>query len=147
MPSRGSKFELNSFFNFTILRSTCSFCMLIFSIICRSSSFELITCHIIHQVGVDRKTCIDWFNFLRDVCSADLLANPRQIGGPGHIVAIDESVVAKAKPANGHARPIPPQWVLVEWILLRKIISCSWYEIMLPYCFAFARSPHRFVHY
>jgi len=32
--------------------------------------------------------------------------------GPGHIVAIDESVVARAKPAtNRHARPVLPQWV------------------------------------
>jgi hypothetical protein len=46
---------------------------------------------------VDHKTVTDWFNFLRDLCSADLLANPHQIGGQGRIVAIDESVVARAK--------------------------------------------------
>jgi hypothetical protein len=49
---------------------------------------------------------------MRDVCSADLLANPRQLGGPGHVVAIDESVVARGKTtANSHARPVPQQWV------------------------------------
>ena len=53
----------------------------------------------------------DWFNFCREVCSADLLANPLQIGGPGAIVAIDESVVARSKPGNAQARPVPPQWV------------------------------------
>ena len=45
------------------------------------------------------------------MCSADLLRNPLQLGGPGHVVAIDESVVARAKPGNAHARPVPPQWV------------------------------------
>jgi transposase-like protein len=45
------------------------------------------------------------------VCSADLLQNPRRIGGPGHVVAIDETVVARAKPGNAHARPVTQQWV------------------------------------
>ena len=63
------------------------------------------------QVGVGKKTVIDWFMFVRDVCSADLLAQPMVIGGPGQTVAIDESVVARAKPGNGRGRPVPPQWV------------------------------------
>ena len=33
-------------------------------------------------------------------------------GSAGHTVAVDESVVAKAKPGNAHARLIPSQWVL-----------------------------------
>ena len=49
----------------------------------------------------------EWYNFCREVCSADLLANPLQIGGPGAIVDIDKSVVAKSKPGNG----VPPYWV------------------------------------
>ena len=54
----------------------------------------------------------DWYTFCRDLCSWNLLQRPVRLGGPGHIVAIDESVVAKAKPAtNRHARPVPPQWV------------------------------------
>jgi len=53
----------------------------------------------------------DWYNFCREVRSTDLFANPLQIGGPGAIVAIDESVVTKSKPGNTRARPVPPQWV------------------------------------
>ena len=49
--------------------------------------------------------------FLRDVCSSDLLAQPFIIGGVGQTVAIDESVVARAKPGNRRGRPVPPQWV------------------------------------
>ena len=63
------------------------------------------------QLSVDDKTVTDWFNFVREVCSAEMLANPVQISGPGTTVAIDESVVAKAKPGNAHGRPVPQQWV------------------------------------
>lgn len=62
-------------------------------------------------MGVDNKTVIDWYMFLRDVCSSDLLAQPFIIGGVGQTVAIDESVVARAKPGNRRGRPVPPQWV------------------------------------
>ena len=41
----------------------------------------------------------------------DLLANPFQISGPGRVVVIDESVVARAKPGNARVWPVPPQWV------------------------------------
>jgi ISXO2-like transposase domain len=48
---------------------------------------------------------------MRDICSHDLLANPRQIGGIGHVVAIDESVLARRKPGNAQGRPVREQWV------------------------------------
>jgi len=48
---------------------------------------------------------------MRDVCSSALLAQPILLGGPGHIVAIDESVVARRKPGNAQGRPVPAQWV------------------------------------
>ena len=64
------------------------------------------------QLGVDHKSVTDWWCFMRDLCSWDLLNNPVQLGGPGRIVAVDETVVAKAKPTtNAHARPVPHQWV------------------------------------
>jgi len=33
------------------------------------------------------------YNFVREVCSVDLIANPVQLGGAGHIVAVDETMV------------------------------------------------------
>lgn len=45
------------------------------------------------QISVEGHTVVDWCAFIRDVCSADLLANPQQLGGPGHTVAIDESLM------------------------------------------------------
>ena len=52
------------------------------------------------QTQVDHKTVTDWFSFLRDVCSAELLANPVRIGGVGHTVAIDESLIARRPRGN-----------------------------------------------
>jgi len=57
-------------------------------------------------------TLPDWFNMHRDLCIDWMQAHPNQIGGPGHVVQIDESVVSAAKrTANGHARPIRERWV------------------------------------
>jgi len=63
------------------------------------------------QVDLENQSVTDWFSFMRDLCTFDLLSNPVQLGGQGHIVAIDETVVARAKPGNRHAGPVPTQWV------------------------------------
>lgn len=47
---------------------------------------------------------------LRDICSFKLTSIPAiQLGGPGHIVQIDESLVARAKYHRG--RNVPERWV------------------------------------
>ena len=57
-------------------------------------------------------TLPDWFNFHRDLCIDWMTAHPYQIGGPGHIVQIDEMLVSAAKrAANAHARPVRDRWV------------------------------------
>jgi len=53
---------------------------------------------------------MDWYNFCCDLCSDDLLCNHVVLGGPGHIVAIDETLVARRKPGNAQGRPVPEQW-------------------------------------
>lgn len=62
-------------------------------------------------MGINHKTVTDWFNFMREVCSTDMINNPRQLGGQGHVVAIDESLVARRKVGNAQGRPVPEQWV------------------------------------
>ena len=71
---------------------------------CRNKEARLI-----HDRG-KTKNITAYFSF--KVCSADLLSQPLKSGGAGHIVALDESVVAKRKAcSNGQARPVPQQWV------------------------------------
>ena len=58
---------------------------------------------------VGEPTVVFWFQQFRDVCSNWLVANPRQIGGNGAIVQIDESLMAKRKNNVGHV--VQQRWV------------------------------------
>ena len=44
------------------------------------------------QVQIGEKTVIQMFQYLRDVCPTKLLSTPVELGGPGVIVQIDESL-------------------------------------------------------
>jgi hypothetical protein len=59
--------------------------------------------------GFSNKTICDWYNFLRNVCSHYLEVNPIRIGGIGHTVEIDESVISRRKYNVGHI--IPQKWI------------------------------------
>ena len=51
--------------------------------------------------GISGHTCIDYANFLREVTSATFELEDRKLGGPGHIVQIDESLVRRPKYNRG----------------------------------------------
>lgn len=61
------------------------------------------------ELDIGHSSAVDWSNFLREVCAADLLANPMVIGGPGMIVEVDESLFSRRK--NHQGRVLPQQWV------------------------------------
>ena len=42
-------------------------------------------------------TLPNWFNMMRDLCQYWVRDNPIRIGGPGHIVQIDESLISTPK--------------------------------------------------
>lgn len=65
----------------------------------------------VRHLELSEHTVVDWYNMIREVCSTDLINNPLVIGGVGHTVAIDESMVARRKPGNNLGRPVPSQWV------------------------------------
>ena len=61
------------------------------------------------ELGLSSKTVVDWSNFLREVCAAELLANPVVLGGPGRVVEVDESQFSRRK--NHQERMLSEQWV------------------------------------
>ena len=61
------------------------------------------------ELDMSNPTTVDWKNFLREVCAAELLANPVVIGGPGTVVEVDESLFSRRKHHQG--RVLPQQWV------------------------------------
>ncbi|XP_068220037.1 uncharacterized protein [Palaemon carinicauda] len=72
----------------------------------------LLTCCWVHrwpQYCVELKneqlgshTLVDWYNFCRKVCEQVLILDNKKIGGPGHIVEVDESKFGKRKYNIGH---------------------------------------------
>ena len=59
--------------------------------------------------GLYKRTVVQWFFFFRYVCLWWLVNNNYQIGGPGEVVEIDESLVAKRK--NNVGRLLEKRWV------------------------------------
>lgn len=51
-------------------------------------------------------TVVDWFNYFRDICRRYLTLHPIRISGVGHVVEIDESIVAKKKYHVGSHMPL-----------------------------------------
>lgn len=74
------------------------------------------------MLGIGKATVIRWFKKFRSACSAILHANQQllQFGGPGQVVQIDETLVAKAKYNRGHALHQPQQWVFGIYDPARK---------------------------
>ena len=63
-----------------------------------------------HELGIQKTTVINWNNFLREVCAAEMLAHPVVIGGPGRVVEADELLFSRRK--NHQGLVLPQQWVL-----------------------------------
>ena len=65
-------------------------------------------------LGLSNHTVIDWYNFPREECSAKLIRMPiadKKLGGVGHIVEIDESLMVKRKYNRGGLRQQHQEWV------------------------------------
>ena len=71
-------------------------------------AYEMPNCTAAEMLGLHPNTVVQWFSYLRDAASNHLLRNPMQIGGPGRIVEIDESVIARRKYHRGHR--VPERW-------------------------------------
>lgn len=49
--------------------------------------------HELHQLGIKKNTVVDWNNYLLEICTADLLANPAIIGGLNTTAEVDGELV------------------------------------------------------
>ncbi|XP_064463586.1 uncharacterized protein LOC135374571 [Ornithodoros turicata] len=65
----------------------------------------------IPEVSVSSATVADWYSYCREVCT-DSLANvqTQKIGGPGHVVEIDECKIGRRKYQRG--RIVEGTWIL-----------------------------------
>ncbi|KCZ79656.1 hypothetical protein H312_02962, partial [Anncaliia algerae PRA339] len=70
-------------------------------------------------------TIVDWLNLFRDVCLGHLLRNPILIGGPGHIVEIDECQLVRRKHNLGHI--VRSCWILGGYDL--ETFECFFFKI------------------
>lgn len=63
----------------------------------------------VSMLGISEHSIIDWYNMVREICSTYLIHHRQQIGGVGHVVEIDESLVARRKYNQGHL--VAERWV------------------------------------
>lgn len=47
------------------------------------------------ELKINHGTRVDWANYLREACAAELLGNPIRIGGAGLTVELDESLISR----------------------------------------------------
>ncbi|XP_071152157.1 uncharacterized protein [Mytilus edulis] len=66
---------------------------------------------VVKQVDIGEKTVIQMYQYLRDVCSTKLLNTPIELGGPGVVVQIDESLFNHKSKYNRGRRPKKELWV------------------------------------
>ena len=52
---------------------------------------------------------VDWNQYCRDIVVSHFINNPIQIGGPEHIVEIDECLFLRRKYNRG--RIVPEEWI------------------------------------
>jgi len=71
-------------------------------------------------ISVSSKTMVDYYQFFRDICSFKLINTPAltQIGGPGHLVQVDESVITKRKYHRG--KRVRERWTIGCYDILLK---------------------------
>ncbi|KCZ80721.1 hypothetical protein H312_01884, partial [Anncaliia algerae PRA339] len=58
-------------------------------------------------------TIVDWLNLFREICLGHFLRHPILIGGPGHVIEIDECQLMRRRHNIGHIVVVAGSWVLM----------------------------------
>jgi hypothetical protein len=66
---------------------------------------------LVTYTGISKKTCIDYSSLLRDIPSWKFSVDDQMLGGVGHIVQIDESLLYKPKYNRGSGLFRTRQWI------------------------------------
>ena len=109
-PNRNYKckdVKLSVRYNSWLVDSKLSFDNIIELLYCWSNGYP--SEQIMKEVGLCRRTLVEWTHFFRECCLIMLIENSQQIGGPGVEVEIDESKFGKRKYHKG--KRVEGQWV------------------------------------
>lgn len=63
------------------------------------------------KLDITEQTASRYYSDFRNICSWKLVQQLLVLGGPGHVVEIDESMFSRAKYDVGHALHVPRQWI------------------------------------
>ena len=66
---------------------------LLYSYSYETASFK----NLMRECRIASEACVNWRNFVRDIYGEYFIRHPLRIGGPGHVVEIDESAFCVAK--------------------------------------------------
>lgn len=75
----------------------------------------------VDHLDMSSRTLVQYYQYLRDICSWKLCASPMQLGGPGKEVQIDESVLVRAKYDRGRNVGREQQWVFGAYDVSEKV--------------------------
>lgn len=106
----GKRYSLRtgSFFS----RSKLSLCVLLTVVYFFSNNLSIVQTMKMLKRKISKPSLIQWFVYLREICSLYLLNNPQILGGQDRIVEIDESALGRKRKYNrGAVRGIGTTWV------------------------------------
>jgi transposase-like protein len=79
-------------------------------------------------IDISPRVCVDYLNFIREICSWKILQESKQLGGEGQIVQLDESVIYKPKYNLGAGFKTPAKWIFALYDVTRKIAYVEFVE-------------------
>lgn len=83
---------------------------------------------LVAYTGITKKTAIDYANFLREISSWKFSRDDQKLGGVGHIVQIDESLIYRPKYNRGSGLFREQRWVFGIYDTVRKVGAAFFVE-------------------